>query len=222
MTNSTPSQSLKIQSKLLLILLTTVNSNQITNFSSKSMILEPEKKCSEMIPKLKSPFLMKISQEDLVLKSKILKFLNLKNVSILRSKEKMDQVVKLAALSELLLCLESKRMIPPLKTFITNQKLKLLFSKLEKVKKLLDLNFSPVTTQLKLSMMKKILTKKFRTKCSKSLWKAHNQKVFKCQRRETVSLPSFSIKKNNWKWRTITLTLDFSWINKISLGVNNS
>lgn len=103
MTNSTPSQSLKIQSKLLLILLTTVNSNQITNFSSKSMILEPEKKCSEMILKLKSPFLMKISQEDLVLKSKILKFLNLKVVSILRSKEKMDQVEQLAALSELLL-----------------------------------------------------------------------------------------------------------------------
>lgn len=103
MTNSTPSQSLKIQLKLLLILLTTVNSNQITNFSSKSMILEPEKKCSEMILKLKSQFLMKISQEDLVLKSKILKFLNLKVVSILRSKEKMDQVEQLAALSELLL-----------------------------------------------------------------------------------------------------------------------
>jgi len=80
-----------------------MNSNQITNFSSKSMILEPYKKCPEMILKLKSPFLMKISQEDLVLKSKISKFLNLKIVSILRSKEKMDLLVKLAALSELLL-----------------------------------------------------------------------------------------------------------------------
>jgi len=70
-----------------------MNSNQITNFTSKSMILYPEKKCLEMIPKLKSPFLMKISQEDLVLKSKIFIFLNLKNVSILRSKEKVDQAV---------------------------------------------------------------------------------------------------------------------------------